>query len=510
MNMNLVPKPKPGSVHMVGAGPGDPGLITVRAVQCLQQADLVLYDYLANPTLVDYAPEGAELIRLGRHNQGRSLSPDEITEVMVQAALDGRTVVRLKGGDASIFARGGDEADACRAAGIPFEIVPGITSGLATAAYAEIPLTHHEDASAVALVTGHERDDKEESHLDYEALAAFPGTLVFYMGVKWAGRWSGALMEHGKPPDTPVAVVQWCSRARQQTCKCTLETVAEVIGEKGLKPPALFVVGKVVDHAPALSWFQERPLFGTSVLVAGSKRTSTKLRERLSVMGAEVLTQPAIRVAPPQDWTHADAALGQLDEYDWLVFTSGNGVDGLLSRVFDGGRDARAFGRIRIAALGKGTAERLAHYHIRADLIPERVDAAEVALTLTRDAPGGAFLLARAAGDRPVLAEELEELGAGVDQIPVYRTVEIQEPNEDVSDALRAGEITWVTVTSSPTARSLVQLYGALLESSKLVSISPLTSATLRELGFDVALEAVPHTVDGMVDSLLAARSADT
>lgn len=501
--------PTPGSVHLVGAGPGDPGLITVRAMQCLQEADLVLYDYLANSTLVEYAPEGAELIRLGRHDQGRTMTPEEISDVMVKAALEGRYVVRLKGGDPSIFARGGDEADACRAAGIPFEIVPGITSGLATAAYAEIPLTHFEDASAVALITGHERDDKEdkgESHLDYKALAAFPGTLVFYMGVKFAGRWSGALMEHGKSPDTPVAIVQWCSRARQQTCKCTLGTVAQVIGEKGLRPPSLFVVGKVVDHAPELSWFQERPLFGISVLVAGSKQTSTKLRQRLHVLGAEVITQPAIRVAQPSDWTHADAALDQLDEYDWLVFTSGNGVDGLLNRVFERGGDVRTLGRVRIAALGTGTAARLRHYHLKADLSPERVDAAQLAETLTQDAPGGSFLLARAAGDRPVLADELEEVGAAVDQIPVYQTVDIQDPNQDVADALRAGEITWITVTSSPTARSLVQLYGDLLKSAKIVSISPLTSATLKELGHDPTFEASPHTVDGMLDILLQAR----
>jgi len=505
MPMTLTSKTAPGTVHLVGAGPGDPGLLTVRAVQCLEQADLVLYDYLANPMLVEYAPESAELVRLGRHDQGRSLTPDEITEVMVQAALDGKNVVRLKGGDASIFARGGDEADACRAAGITFEIVPGITSGLATAAYAEIPLTHFEDASAVALVTGHERDDKEESHLDYAALAAFPGTLVFYMGVKWAGRWSGALMDNGKPPDTPVAVVQWCSRARQQTVKCTLETVVEAIGEKGIRPPSLFVVGKVVDHAPTLSWFQERPLFGTSILVAGSMRTTSKLRGRLSVLGAEVLTQPAIRIAEPVDWSPVDAALNQLNQYDWLVFTSGNGVDGFMNRIFSRGDDARSLGRVRLAALGRGTAERLRFYHLNPDLAPQKVDATALAQTLMEDAAGGAFLMARATGDRPVLAEELEEIGAGVDQIPVYRTVDMDEPNQDVADALKAGEVHWITVTSSPTARSLVRLYGDLLKTAKIVSISPLTSATLRELGYEAANEASPHTVDGMVDTLLQA-----
>jgi len=504
--MTSASNPTPGSVHLVGAGPGDPGLITVRAVHCLQEADLVLYDYLANPTLVEYAPEGAKLIRLGRHDQGRTMTPEEISDVMVQAALEGRNVVRLKGGDPSIFARGGDEADACRAAGIPFEIVPGITSGLATAAYAEIPLTHFEDASAVALVTGHERDDKEdkgESHLDYKALAAFPGTLVFYMGVKWAGRWSGALMEHGRSPDTPVAVVQWCTRARQQTVKCTLGTLEQVIGEKGLRPPSLFVVGKVVDHAPTLSWFQERPLFGTSILVAGSKRTSAKLRNKLSILGAEVFTQPAIRVAEPVDWSSVDAAMDRLDQYDWLVFTSGNGVDGLLNRVFSRGGDVRSLAHVQIAALGQGTAERLAHFHLKADLTPERVDAAAVAKSLMGSSQDGAILLARATGDRPVLAEELEEVGAAVDQIPVYRTVDIHEPNLDVADALKAGEVSWVTVTSGPTARSMVRLYGELLRTAKIVSISPLTSATLRELGYDPEVEATPHTVDGMVEALL-------
>lgn len=505
-HMTSSSKPIIGTVYLVGAGPGDPGLITVRAVQCLQRADLVLYDYLANPTLVEYAPGSAELVRLGRHDKGRSLTPDEISQVMVEAALEGRNVVRLKGGDASIFARGIDEADACRSAGVPFEIVPGITSGLATAAYAEIPLTHHEDASAVALVTGHEREGKDESHLDYQALAAFPGTLVFYMGVKWAGHWSGALIEHGKPPETPVAVVQWCTRARQQTVKCTLGTVTEAIGEKGIRPPSLFVVGKVVDHAPALSWFQERPLFGTTILVAGSKRTSGRLRERFAVLGAEVLTQPVIKIADPVDWSPVDAALDRLDGYDWLIFTSGSGVDGLMNRVFSRGKDLRCLAPVRFATLGKGTAERLRAYHLEPDLAPEKVDAGALAQALTQGQNGGAFLLARATGDRPILAEELEELGAGVDQIPVYRTVDIDEPNQDVADALKAGEVHWITVTSSPTARSLVRLYGDLLKTAKIVSISPLTSATLRELGYPAAQEATPHTVDGMVETLLSSR----
>jgi uroporphyrinogen III methyltransferase/synthase len=358
-------------------------------------------------------------------------------------------------------------------------------------------------------VTGHERDEKEDaqqSHLDYKALAAFPGTLVLYMGVKWAGRWSSALMEHGKSPDTPVAVVQWCSRARQQTVRCTLGTVAQVVGEKGLRPPSLFVVGPVVDRAPALSWFQERPLFGTTILVAGSPRTANKLGQKLSDKGAEVLLQPTLRVVGPEDWGPVDAALGRITDYDWLVFTSGNGVDGLVQRLFEQGKDARALGTVRIAALGSGTAERLNHYHLTADLSPSRVDLPSLASKLVEQAPGGGFLLAHAEGDRPGLAEDLEDQGAAVDQIAVYATVEIEEPMQDVSDALAAGEIGWVTVTSSPTARSLARLYGSDLGSAKIASISPLTSATLRDLEHPPTVEASPHTVDGLVEALLEDR----
>jgi uroporphyrinogen III methyltransferase/synthase len=311
-------------------------------------------------------------------------------------------------------------------------------------------------------------------------------------------------MENGKPGDTPVAVVQWCSRARQQTVRCTLETVAQVVGERGLRPPSLFVVGKVVDHAPSLSWFEERPLFGTSVLVAGSRRTASKLRQRLSSLGAEVLTQPAIRVTDPPDWSPVDAALGKIGEYDWVVFTSANGVDYFLGRVLESAGDVRALSPVKIAALGSGTVARLADYHLRADMAPAKVDVPSLADSLIERAPGGAFLLARASGDRPVLAEELEDRGAAVDQIAVYSTVEFEEANPDVADALAAGEVSWITVTSSPTARSLVRIYGESLKKSRIVSISPLTSATLQELGYDPEMEASPHTLEGMVAVLLS------
>jgi uroporphyrinogen III methyltransferase/synthase len=261
--MTPPPQVTPGTVYLVGAGPGDPGLITVRAVECLRRADVILYDYLANPAALEHAAGDADLVCLGHPRTGRTLSADEITARMLDEARKGRSVVRLKGGDPMVFGRGADEVEALREAGIPFEIVPGVTSGLAAAAFCEIPVTHHEDAPAVALITGRERDNKAESRLDFRALAGFPGTLVVYMGVESAGQWCRQLIDQGKPPETPVAIVQWCSLARQQTVRCTLDTVVRTVEERGLESPALFIVGKVVDRAPAVSWFDARRTEGT-------------------------------------------------------------------------------------------------------------------------------------------------------------------------------------------------------------------------------------------------------
>ncbi len=492
----------PGTVYLVGAGPGDPGLLTLRAVECLHKADLVLYDYLANPTLAEHAPDHAELIRLGHHNGGPRMTPDQICETMIQAARAGRTVVRLKGGDPSIFGRGGDEANALRAEGIPFEIVPGVTSGLALAAYAEIPLTHHVDASAVALVTGRERKAKKGSHLDYEALACFPGTLVFYMGVKSAGEWSAALMEHGRSPDTPVGIVRWCSRAWQQTVRCTLGTVAEIVEQTGLRPPCLFVVGKVVDRTPCLSWFQARPLFGTTVLVAGSEGTSGRLRSRFAERGAEVITQPVIRVVDPPNWGPVDAALRRIREYDWVVFTTPNAVTYMMDRLFQRGGDGRWLAGVKLVALGAGTAERLADYHIRPDIVPEDYDPETLTKRLVPEGERPRFLLPRVSLDQPVLATALQAAGGQVQQLAVYSTVDVEDPDPDVARALADGEIDWIAVTSGTTAKALVRLYGESLRSARIASISPLTSATLRDLGHPPAAEASPATVPGLVDAI--------
>ncbi len=504
---NTTTSPTPGTVYLVGAGSGDPGLITLRAMECLGMADLVLYDYLVNPATLEHASPSAELFGLGHHSTGRALTQDEIVARMLDAARRGKNVVRLKGGDPSVFGRAADEIEPLRAAGIPFEIVPGITAGLAVAAYCEIPITHHDDASAVALIAGQERHAKTESCLDYGVLAHFPGTLIFYMGVRKVSQWTQALIENGKPPQTPVAIVRWCTRARQETVRCTLETATEVVRQQDLRPPALFVVGKVVDRTPDVSWFAARPMFGTRVLVTGTPESSKKLRHRLVSLGAHVNVQPAIRIVDPPDWTPVDKALDRLDQFDWLVFSSSNGVDRLLRRLFDRGGDLRRLGRVKIAVIGSGTAERLAGYHLRADLIPEQFHAEALAEALATEADGRRFLLARASRGRELLAERLEAAGAQVEQIVVYSSEDVTEPNEQVARALSSGQLDWVTVASSATARSLVRLYGDSLHQAQIASISPLTSSVLRELGHEPAAEADPHTMDALAEAILNARS---
>ncbi len=496
-----------GKVYVAGAGPGDPGLLTVRVAECLRQADLVLYDYLVNPVVLEHVPAEAERVCLGHHGSGRHVSQEEINARMIAAARQGKTVVRLKAGDPCVFGCLAEEVGALRAAGIPLQIIPGVTAGLAVAAYAEIPVTHGEAASAVALVTGHQRREKAGPPLDYASLAAFPGTLIIYMGVTSAAEWSGALIAGGRAPDTPVAIVRRCTWPDQETVRCTLATVAEVLAARQLRPPAIFVVGEVVKLAPASSWFAGRPLAGVHVLVTRPGEQVHDLRDRLAALGAEVLVQPGIEIGPPPDWAAVDAALGRLDQYDWLVFSSGNGVRYLLDRLLAGGGDLRRLGRIKLAAIGPGTAAELANYRLKADLVPTeyRAEALAEAL-LSAGAAGNRFLLARADRGRQVLPERLAAAGAAVDQVVAYSTIEATRADAEVMAALEAGRIDWVTVTSSAIARSLAALFGRALGRSRLASISPVTSAVLRGLGYKTAAEATEYTMAGLVAAIVAAE----
>jgi len=493
--------PSVGKVYLVGSGPGDPGLITLRGCQLLERADVVLYDYLANPLILSRAKPDAELICLGRHGRDRIMDQDEISRRLVELASAGRVVVRLKAGDPAVFAHAAEEIEALQSAGIPYEIVPGITAALAVGSYAGIPLTHGDAASALALVTGQEREDKPSASLDYSALATFPGTLVFYMGITTAPRWTAALILAGKAAGTPAAIVRRCSWPDQEIIPCTLGTVADEIAARRLRPPALVIVGPVAALAANRSWFAQRPLFGVRVLVTRPAHQSAELAEAFTELGAQVLTQPAIEILPPIDWASVDQAIDQLDRYDWLVFSSANGVRSLLDRILES-RDLRALARIKLAAIGSGTAEELARYHLRADIVPDEFRAEGLVEALKHDAAGKRFLLARASRGRELLAEQLLAQGGEVEQVVVYTSQDIAERDPHIGELLEAGHIDWITVTSSAIARSLAKMFGNQLASARLASISPVTSQTLRELGFEPAAEAAQATTADLVAAI--------
>jgi uroporphyrinogen III methyltransferase/synthase len=495
-----------GKVYLVGAGPGDPGLITVRGVECLRKADLVLYDYLVNTTILDHAAS-AEQVCLGHHHAGRELSQDEVNARMIEAAKQGKVVVRLKGGDPDVFGRGVEETAALSEAGISYEIVPGVTAALAAAGYAEVPITHGYRASAVALVTGHQRADKSDP-LDYGILADFPGTLVFYMGIRSADRWSRALMERGKSPHTPVAIVRRTTWVDQEIVRCTLWTVAEEIAARKLRPPAVIVVGEVVELAPLASWFAKRPLAGQTIMVTRPRgeilrgAQDAELSEQLRELGAEVLEQPVIKISAPPDWRSVDEALARLDGFDWLVFSSTNGVRYFLQRLLAGGGDLRRLGSVRLAAIGPTTAEELFKFQLRADLVPAEFRAESLAESLAGEASGRRFLLVRASRGREVLAKQLKAAGASVEQVVAYTSRDIEQSDPEITAMLEAGQIDWITVTSSSIARSLVKLFGEKLRQSKLASISPVTSSTLKELGFEPTVEAEQYIMLGLVAAI--------
>jgi uroporphyrinogen III methyltransferase / synthase len=493
-----------GTVYLVGAGPGDPGLITLRGIECLRRANVVLYDYLANPAVLQHAPADAELICLGQHRQQKVWSQEEINAAMIDAARQGKTVIRLKGGDPDVFGRSAEEMAALVAAGIPYQMVPGVTAALAAAGYASIPITHSHISSAVALVTGHERHCKPGPGLDFGALAEFPGTLVFYMGVTSAKTWSEALIERGKAADTPVAIVRRCSWNDQETIYSTLGEVAQVIVDRQVRPPAVIIVGRVVELAPQVSWFAARPLFGKRIVVTRPRHQNASLSDQLSELGALVLAQPAIEIAAPADWQPVDRALGDLSRHDWIVFSSANGVRFFLDRLLGHHGDLRRLGGVKLAAIGPGTAEELASYRLQADLVPAEYRAESLAEALVAEAPEKRFLLIRASRGREVLAEQLGAAGASVAQVVAYQSTDVQEPDSEVAAALAGGRIDWITVTSSAIAQALVRLFGEDLRKARLASISPVTSETLRRLGHPPAAEATRYTIAGVVDAICA------
>lgn len=503
-----------GRVYLVGAGPGDPGLLTLEGARRLGEADVVLYDYLANEALLRHAPADATRVCLGRHGHGKVWTQQQINERMVAEALAGKTVVRLKGGDPSVFGRMAEEIAACQAAGVPLAIVPGVTTATAAGAYAGLTITDRDHASCVALVTGHQRADGEPSGTaDFARLAGFPGTLVVYMGVTTAPEWSQQLIDAGKPADTPAAIVRRCSLPDQQTVHTTLGRLGDVLAPGRMRPPLVVVVGEVAGESAA-DWFASRPLFGKTVMVTRPAGQADAMRQRLEDLGARVLEQPAIEIASPADLGPLDAAIGSLLDYAWVVFSSRNGVDAFLGRMKQLGRDARSFGSARVAAIGPATAEALAEWRLDSDLTPDEHCAEALAEALSADASGKQTLLIRASRGREVLAETLSAAGAIVDQVVAYESRDVASADPKVLDEIAAGRVDWITATSSAIARSSVRLFVEAIarapQKPRWAAISPLTADALAAEGPQADAVATTFTVDGVIDALLAAEdSAD-
>lgn len=496
-----------GTVYLVGGGPGDPGLMTMRATQLIASADAVLYDRLIPETALAGARPDAVKEFAGKGPRGDSKLQPEIEARMVELAREGKSVVRLKGGDPFVFGRGGEEAATLAAAGIPFEIVPGVTAGIAAAAYAGIPVTHRDHAAAVAFVTGQENPEKPDSSLDWDALARFPGTLVFYMGVKNLPDIATKLIAGGRAADQPVAVIARGTTATQHTVTGPLDRIAELVAEAGVQPPALTVVGDVAVERERIAWFERRPLFGLTVAVTRARPQAGRLATILGELGAMVVQTPTIRVQPRDDETVRTLAarVAHGDAFDLICFTSINGVEAFFAALAEAGADARAVAGARLAVVGSATADALRKHGLIADFVPESATA-EGLLELLADQPldGLRILAAVAAAARPVLAEGLADRGGIVEQVALYDT--IAEPL--TADQIAAvAEADFVTFASGSAVRSLIESLGGVepLKNSRLVSIGPITSSALRESGLQPTIEAERHDIQGLVDALLRA-----
>ena len=505
-----------GIVHLVGAGPGDPGLMTRRSLELIEQADAILYDRLIPPGALDGARADAELRYVGKEPGAAALAQEEINALLVELARDGKRVVRLKGGDPFVFGRGGEEAEALAAAGIPFEVVPGVTAGVAAPAYAGIPVTHRDAASAVAFVTGHEDPQKEslrgrpsrpprarpESSLDWEALARFPGTLVLYMGVKNLPLIAERLIAAGRPADEPAAVIERGTHPGQRTLVDTLAGLPARVEAEGIRPPSITLIGPVARLHETIGWLERRPLHGEVVAVTRARAQASGLAARLAGLGAEVIEAPAIRIEPLPLEGELLSAVSRIRDYMLVCLTSPNGVRLLFEALAATGQDARALGGATVAAIGPGTARELERHGIRADVVPERFVAEGLVEELGAvPVEGRRVLVARAAEARSVLPDALRERGAEVDDVALYET-----RAEQLGDGRREqlARATYVTFTSSSTVRFFLDAGGELPAAARLVSIGPVTSETARELGLRVDVEAGRHDMDGLVDALLA------
>jgi uroporphyrinogen III methyltransferase / synthase len=493
-----------GKCVLAGAGPGDLGLVTLRAKEAIEHAEVVVYDYLCNPEILKWAPPDAEIVYAGKKAGRHTFTQTEINDLIVQRARVGKQVVRLKGGDPFVFGRGGEEAEALAAAGIDFEVVPGVSAAIAVPAYAGIPITHRDVASSFTVFTGHEDPAKPESDLDYGSLVKCGGTLVMLMGVQRLERVVTALRAHGAEASMPVALVRWGTTGRQETITGTLENIVDRAA--GFEAPAVAVFGKVVSYRQKLGWFEKRPLFGRRIVVTRTRRQAGALSAKLLLLGADVIELPTIRIELPEDLLEFGELVRDAYQYDWLIFTSPNGVTAFFDMFFKLYQDSRNIGNVRIAAIGPGTAQRIRDYHLTVDVQPDDFIAEAVVESLRQfeSVENLKFLLVRAENARDVLPKRLTQLGAIVDEAIAYRTVPETQDDTGARERFERDGADLVTFTSSSTVTNFLALKLPWPRNLRTASIGPITSETMRQSGLKVDVEAIRHDIDGLVEAIVA------
>ena len=503
----------PGKVYLVGAGPGAPGLITLRGKHLLERAEVVVYDYLANPKLLRHAPKTAKRVYAGKKGGGlHAFTQAEINKLLIDFAREGKRVVRLKGGDPFIFGRGAEEIEELVAAGIDFEVVPGVTSATAAATYAGIPITHREYTASVAFITGHEAPGKKESNIAWDKLATGAGTIVVYMGIKNLPIITRKLIDNGRAPDTPVAVVRWASTPEQHSVEGTLATITEVVNQAGITPPALIIVGEVVRLRATIDWFEKRPLFGRHMVVTRTRDQASELVALLEENGADCLEYPTLHMEPARDYTLLDDALARIREYDWLLFTSINAITWFFDYLWKKDMDVRSLGGPKIAVVGRATAGKLRDYGLKADLLPEKFTGEGLAAALIATGmEGKKVLLPRAEKAREILPEMLAEAGAEVRVAPVYRNVPPQGRKDELRQRLEEQSIDLVTFTSSSTVDNFLTMVDAdsaeelhrLMDPVKIAVIGPITAETVAKHGLRVDIQPSEYTIADMVNAIV-------
>ena len=497
---------KVGKVYIIGAGPGDAGLIPLKGLDCLRLADVIVYDHLVNEELLKYAKSDARFIYAGKKGGDHTLSQETINNLLVKEAAAGNTVARLKGGDPFIFGRGGEEAETLASKGVPFEVVPGVTSAIAVPAYAGIPITHRGLTSTVAFVTGHEDPTKEKSDIDWKALCGI-GTLVFLMGVKNIAQIAEELIKNGKAPETPAALIRWGTTPQQEIITGTLDNIAELARERNFSPPAILVAGKVVDMHRTLSWFEQKPLLGRGIVITRPEAQADELARLLAREGAYPIHFPTIKIVPPSDWHDLDAAIKNLENYDWLIFTSANGVHFFLERLLEKEKDIRDLKGIKICCIGPATAKQIENRGMKVDLVPDYFISEGIIKSFAGiDLRKKKILIPRAYSARDVLPAGLKKLGAKVDVVTAYETANSGKKKEEIEKLFDENRVDVITFTSSSTVNNFVEIMGndfSYPPKIKIACIGPVTAAAAKKAGFSVDIHQEEYTIEGLVRALI-------